>query len=354
MEKIVTPFWRLFFSGKREKINQQFKKIKLQYPNLEDESVYALIKSTLVPCLDSFCSLPSNRFEELFNLVFETSLVLNAKNYLGRSAKTDILEKGWKKLIPGLQRLFLTDPPLFLSSVTNALIQFTRHPGSNPEQWIDLLLLRCREMTHLSVFFEFGKVAAWRSGLSHYRKSALQVLRNMDPLLAAQVLGPEYVKPGIPFEQWIQIIMEEPWFIPSVNNDKETSFVVSKVARLGGHHEFGGCFSYPPRVIAKDDYFIGFDEEFSWMIFADLFGSTFIPCPFTKEIQKKNEKYAIDYQVSKQGKIILDGFTNSFPELWDATSIAFNGKTLALTVPHSHYIFFFTLLPDVKIKGGLG
>jgi len=73
------------------------------------------------------------------------------------------------------------------------------------------LARHCGEVTE---FLDVGKIAAWRAGLAHYRRGALDACRSLSPDLAALALG---VEGGVDsFATMIERLEADPWIKPSL------------------------------------------------------------------------------------------------------------------------------------------
>ena len=96
----------------------------------------------------------------------------------------------------------------------------------------------------------------------------------------------------------------------------------------------------PPTVAVIDNKLMVSDRQHVWQIFADRFGSVTERVD-AEPFQGKRSHAKSNPRVGTDGTIQWDGSTIDRSDLANATSCAFDGTTLAVTVPSSFHVFLF-------------
>ena len=154
--------------------------------------------------------------------------------------------------------------------------------------------------------------------MSHYRKGALAAAKVLPPELAEAA----FQAPVEMADRW----QSDPWAQAGGHEN------LSIVARAGAFRGFGGRFIRPPKVWSTAGQLFANDGEGTWQLIADRFGCVFI----RQDSPPRNEPSNVT--VKSDGSVNFPDQRTIFAELASATSFAFDGVTLAVTIPTSHAV----------------
>ena len=194
------------------------------------------------------------------------------------------------------------------------------------QEWLRLLSTLGPQAADLEQLRLLGKVIAWRSGLAHYRTGALA---------AADRLPPALVEPALEIpagQSWstLRVALQESKWPRSLVGE---SALLTKVGSFRG---FGGVFLQPPMLALRDDDLIARSGNYSWLVSADVFGST---------LHRIDDGGIPAGTVVEEPTVILGDFVfvgSQAVELGAAapvTSAAQQGEVLAITTQNSHAIW---------------
>jgi hypothetical protein len=272
--------------------------------------------------------------------LYDLSLELFAATLLGPESACPPIGTVWRKLLPRLPRLLAREPGRLAGSLTNAVYNLASTAGTRVDEWIERMIALAPLATDVRGYLDCGKILAWRAGMAQYRDGALATARQLDPLLAARALGLPEAAPAADVATALDRITENPWISPT---DALTSAGDPRrmriAARAGAFRGFGGPFLRPPTVTYMHDHFLVSDGESTWMLLADLQGSTF---QRIDDPPPKPNRIAAAIQSEPDGTVRWGDAIATFEELAGFSSHATDGKTLAITIPTSHHVFLLT------------
>ncbi|HST23637.1 MAG TPA: hypothetical protein VLR90_21180 [Blastocatellia bacterium] len=341
MERLIAgPFAETLRRG-RDRFNTKFAYARRKYPTLDEDVFTEHLRFVLAPIAEAVHTVAPDRVDETIEALYDISLELTGKAYFGRETRYTALVTAWRKLFPRLAKLLATEPAKITSAVTNAVYNLSATVGARPTFWIDAMIdigSRCKDVPS---FLEAGKVVAWRAGLAHYRQSALEAVKRIEPELARVTLALPESSPA-QIETIVERLMTDPWLAPAMAAESEPREKRLRIVSVvGAFRGYGGVFVSPPEVALSEGEIVAFDNENCWAIMADLFGSTFQRIGNTlPEIDKQQ---SADFTIDKSGRVTKDSRSAAFAQLAGANSTASNETTLAVTIPHSHSVYLIAL-----------
>lgn len=341
MERIIEgPFADALRRG-RDRFNTKFAYARRKYPALDADVFIEHMRSTLAPVADAVHSVRPDRVDETTEALYDILLELTGKAYLGRETRYMALVIVWRKLFPKLAGLLATDPVKFAGAVTNAVYNLSATATARPTFWIDAMIEIGSHCPDVVSFLEAGKVVAWRAGLAHYRQSALEAAKRIEPRLARLALAlPESNDASI--EAIVERLLIDPWLAPAAATESEQrEKYIRIVSVVGAFRGFGGVFVSPPEVALSEGELVAFDNENCWAITADLFGATFHR--IGNSLPEIDKQQRADFTIDKNGRVTKDSRSAAFTQLAGASSTASNESTLAVTIPHSHSVYLIAL-----------
>jgi hypothetical protein len=91
-------------------------------------------------------------------------------------------------------------------------------------------------------------------------------------------------------------------------------------------------------VTARDGALFASDGDSNWQLLADVFGTLWhrVPQVPTESVATAN---ASNVAIDSLGKVTWNGMNHAFADLAESSSFAWDGQTLAVTLPTSYYVF---------------
>jgi len=303
----------------RERYNAAFLAARKGGAALDPQAFLQHIQSVVLPIVDQVSARMTERTVGVMDALYSVSIQLFAASLLGPGAKTAAVTRVWAELLPGLTHLLMRDPQRVAAMLSNAAHNIAGTPEARFDSWLNDLLRIAPQCSDVNGLLEAGKIAAWRAGMAHYRKGALAAVKSLPPALAQAALQ----APVEMAARW----QSDPW----AAEGGQSSLAI--IARAGAFRGYGGRFIRPPRVWSSANLLFANDGEGTWQLIADRFGCVFV----RHDVSPRNESAGVS--VKPDGLVIFPDQRAKFAELASPTSFAFDGVTLAVTIPTSHSIF---------------
>ena len=271
--------------------------------------------------------------------LYEVSLELFAAGHFGEGTRTPHLSMLWEWLLPKVAKQLARDPRQVAGCLSNAVVQIEQQSSQAAERWIRLLAQTNPHAESVDELLVLGKVAAWVSGMSHFRRSALAAASLLPAQAVASLFGLNPDTDESVIRKYLTQLDENPW-CNSMDAQHARELEVRQVAICAAFRGFGGSMMKPPSVATIDNKLMVSDGQHVWQIFADRFGSVIQridvePFQGHRALAKSNP------HVSADGTVQWDRTTINRSDLANSTSFAFDGTTLAVTIPASFHVFLF-------------
>lgn len=252
--------------SERSAFNARFAHAKRQHALLDAED----FKGVLVEGVDPVVRAVEQCHPELAATVaieaYEIALELVGQGIAGRRAKHPAVMQGWMQVLPAVPRLVAEAPRRLMTAVSNGLYHLAGVEGARPEQWVCLMIEIGPRTRSVDEFLKLGQVAAWRSGMAHFREGALAAADALPEAVALAAIG---VAAGV----WSELrgrIARDQWFNPAEPINR-----LRVVGRVGRFRGFGGLFEQPPQVGGGDRGIYVFSGDDCWLMITDIVGVTF-------------------------------------------------------------------------------
>jgi hypothetical protein len=255
---------------------------------------------------------------------------------LGPEARETAIADAWRTLLPLIPRLLAREPRRIAASVSNAAHQIGNCAGARPHDWILAMSAIGPQCEDAATFLESGKVAAWLAGRPQYRQAALKILRSLPLSISTSLLRLDSQADRISLEKTIDVMAENRWLSAADAAAGLDLTRIRVVCRAGDFRGFAGTFLRPPIVATQDSQLLVTDGEIVWTLIADAYGNALHRTPFSGFAP---ENSVAPLKFSAGGELIWDTVTTTLPDLAKWSSAAFDGQTLAVTLPTSHHIF---------------
>ncbi len=332
MEVLVAGRLAETLKAGRSAFNARFAQARHVRPSLDPAAFTDLLRSTVVPIAQAVDQHCPDQTGLVVHALYDLSLDLLGQGFLGPQSRYPFVAQGWQELLPGVPRYIAAAPRLIAGSITNALYNLSITPGARPDEWL-------RTMLHLSAlcadgaaWLRAGQVAAWRAGLAHYRRGALELCKTLEPAIACAALGVAHMPDT---ETLISRLQADPWLLPA---QAQNTQALKLVARVGAFRGLGGLFLQPPTVAASGEHFVVTDGNTRWLLVADAFGAT-----WHRADSVPTSTSTAPFSIDHAGRVTCGPHKQTFPELARMSSAASNGTTLAVTVPLSFAVHLVAL-----------
>ena len=173
-----------------------------------------------------------------------------------------LVDRVWQEVAVPLAAIVAERPEPVLALLTNATLTLAATPGARVDEWM-VRMAGLAPLVDADTLAGTGQVAAWRSGMSHYRDGALAAADALREALALAAIGAE--------GSWVDVraaLAADRWW---------TSEGRALGTRFGGFTGFGGPFAAPPEVRAgTEGVFVRSGMRIGLLI-ADAWGATLHP-----------------------------------------------------------------------------
>ncbi|MBI5031012.1 MAG: hypothetical protein HZB51_10830 [Chloroflexi bacterium] len=340
MEGLVTGAFGDILKAERDTLNAKFVEAKLIRPNLDPDAFKEILVATVAPIVQAVDQCTPNATRQVAWALYDLSLDLLGQDFIGANSRYPSIMQGWKYLLPNIPRQISASPRAVIGSITNALYNLSQVPNARPQEWVTSMLTLAPFASDATTFLPAGQIAAWRAGLAHYRKGALELAKKIPPVMARAALGLSPTSETPTIETLVNRLAADPWLNPaSIKDQPSGQRSLQVVARVGAFRGFGGLFRTPPTVANLGEHFVVKDDSTSWLLVADCFGATFHRVDGVQPTKMQSP-----FRIEKSGKVSCDRYTANFPELADYTSMAANATTLAVTSSLSFAVSLIALV----------
>lgn len=327
----VCPAFADALMADRETFNAKFEDARRLHPDMDAAAFSAFLTHNADPVVDAVAALDECRARDTAAAVFDIALTLVGERLAGPGGRYPLIGTLWQEFLPMIAPLVAHHPEAVVSSMTNALFNICATPGARPGDWLASMVGITPSLASLELLLRAGQVAAWTSGLAHYREGALAAADALPPETAARLLG-------FPHAEWQtqrERLHHDPWWNPAHANTPAGPRIV---ASAGAFRGFGGLFPNPPSVRSVDGYFLVTSGGECWQLTADAFGATFhrVGTGHADPVRNPDLKWNSD-------QICVDGFELLVPAIGRITSAARSGNTLAVTGDLTHAVTLIAL-----------
>lgn len=262
----------------REDFNRQFAHARREHPALDAAAWSSFVESHLNPLVQAVAAIAPDAVVAVVTAAWEIGLGLVGQRLAGPQAKDSAINLTWSSVLVAAAVLVAQAPARIIASLSNAASNLgvsTPLSGITPvscasshtvsAQWIPLVQRLATVATNPDDFLAAAQVAAWRSGLAHFRLSALAKAHSLPSELALAALDAAG-------QDWREIsakLVADPWFTPTQSEGD-----VAQGLRVGAFRGFGGQFTVPPVLGTFNDQIFVRSGDDVWLLTADAFGAT--------------------------------------------------------------------------------
>jgi len=250
----------------RSQFNTRVVEAKRRYPSLDTAAFGAFLQIAVDPLINSVASVAPERTAAVTAIAYDIALDLVGQGFAGAGTRSLLLDRAWRVVTPQYARLIADRPLEVLGNLTNALIHVEKMQPRRAGEWLQRmhdLAPHAQSVGHLRAL---GQIAAWRSGLAHFREGAIRVAAELPAPAALAAIG-------APAEmQWATVhdqLLANPWWQPGGDGASPIT--------LGAFSGFGGAFKAPPELRALGANFVVKSGEHYNLLVADGCGAILLP-----------------------------------------------------------------------------
>lgn len=342
----ATGIFAAILKQNRARFNAKFHAAKTNAPFIDGAAFGAHLSTTVAPIVEAIHELQPHRASVAAEELYDLSLSLFAKNILGATPRVLPIASAWRELLPHLTAVLAHEPKKIAGAICNALVQLHETPGARASQWNEEMQLLATqfflqgENSDNPDFLRAGQIVAWRCGLAHFRSSALQTARELAQKNESLVrIALKIEDASTPLAEILEEAARNPWWTPNQNQSTpRIAGIVGSFHGFAADKKLGAVFVSPPRVVFWEGNFFAVDKQNCWQIFADAFGASFHRVGSSASSPPDASTPA--WRILPNGEVANQNGAAQFDVLRSAASFACDANTLAVTLPHSHAIFF--------------
>ncbi len=327
------PLARLL-RDRRDEFNARYERARGRFGPIESGDFARHLCVTVdraVRAVDAACPA---RTAAVAEALYELTLELLGKGLLGGRAQDPAVLDAWEIFVPTVPWLLADAPRTFPARLINASHRLSRDMPALAPRWVRELLVLAGRCTKADECLAAGQVLAWRLGCAHWRDSALERWRELPVPLRYLTLGLVPEPPPVDMATLEQRLRDR-WCDPRQDRAPAPSLAI--VARVGGFRGFGGVFRAPPIVAESEGELFAFDDDGCFSIHADAFGATLRRS--RRGLPTESSRGAAQFRLSAAGDVACGNASARLEELAGAASSAGTADLLAVTVPHSHFVY---------------
>lgn len=336
--KTITGNYAQILQNHRSRYNARFAEARHFYPLLEPQAFGEHLTATVAPIVEAVQAAAPERAESVADELYDLSLELVGREFLGMHSHYPAVNSGWQTLLPALARFVANSPAQVVGAVTNALYNLSRTAGARPSEWITRMMRLLPLCQTESDLLRAGQITAWLCGMAHYRLNALDLCQTMPFALVREVLKLGAQAQAADWPVILERLQTDPWLEPG-NALSNRPRRLQLAANAGGFRGFGGLFLTPPIVTGCDGPAFLVDEGGqTWRLYADRFGASLLKAEPTAQASLRQPD-GPPLRLSVGGEVQSGYERRVFPQLRNSTGNASSGSTLAVSTGFSHWIY---------------
>lgn len=330
---------RRVLSDERESLNSRFALRQRSGQKIDAQAFLQHLAERIGPTAASIDAVLPERTRAAVSALYDASLDLFAAAQLGPEAKSPWGELVWSDLLPSVPtRLLAMHTQAVVGCLANAVVQVGSQRGARPDEWLQIMQRVAPRCGTLGELLDAGKVAAWQAGMAQYRRAALEAAARLSAEPACLALSVEPCNEEA-VAALLKRLQRDKWLRASdALQTPSGAKQIRSVATAGAFVGFGGLFHRPPLVWSEEGRLLTSDNGVAWELFADAYGAWF--CRIGPHPAPAAKRCAVS--VDQRGTIRWGKLSFEAPHLAQATGVACDGETLAVTTATSHHVFLWS------------
>ncbi len=316
-------------ADRRDRFNSAFAAARLARPRLDGAAFLSVLRACVAPVVEAAAAAQPERAPLIVEALYDLALDLFRQDLLGQNARSAAVALTWTDVLPKLGAFVAVDPLRAAASLSNAAYNLEQTPGAGPMEWMARLLQIATSLSgpDLDALLRAGQVAAWRSGMAHFRASALAACAELPEPLVRAALG---LAEPVAVPAALAGLHADRWHQPGEPARAEPRVM----GEIGGFRGFGGPFLSLPRLTADVDGLLVQEGERAWRLSADAFGATLLPYHGAVATDAATRGWSL----KADGTLQIDKRRTLLPLLADSLSNARFEDTVAVVTAWSYRI----------------
>ena len=341
--KPLHPAFVAALEADREALNQRFRAQSLQGPPLDASAFFEHLVHRVEPLVAATHAHFPERSRSVTTELYGVSLDLFRAGYWGQESRLPALNQLWEQTLPKLAPLVAREPNRVVGALSNALIHVTQQKDAQAHDWLARLSSLGGQCHSVNELLAVTMVLAWRCGMAQLRDGALERLERLPADLAASCMSETEAIDESTWQATLERLRRDRW---SDTRDPQASPLPVLAKHVGAFRGFGGSFTRPPIVFLHQTHLMVTDQTTVWRLFADTYGwhlqrqgnaDEFAPPDLSPS--KRVAVTDAEPVFGSDGRLRWNGHEQRFAYLAGASSHAFDGQTLAVTLPTSFHLF---------------
>ncbi len=307
----------------RSHFNQRYAAARQRWPHLDPADFSLFLRDQFSPLIHAIATIAPDHATGPAHAAYDLGLQLVAEKLAGPSARDPLINSLWAATLPLIAPLIARDAHRLIGGLCNLAHHVASTPDSRRDFWLSRLGSLGPRATSVEQLILIAQLLAWRSGLAHVRRSALESSSALPASLALAALD------APPHSSWPETQsnhLQNPWY--GYNPDFQLILPASASRRIGAFRGLGGCFVSPPLVSTSGEHVLVRSGDETWLLAVDVFGATF---------HRASPAESADLPALNL-KSLVGSLRDFVPPEHTPTSCAVTAHTFALTTAQSHCI----------------
>lgn len=257
-------------AGDRHRFNEAVATARRRWPDFDTDAFGAFLADATAPFVEAASHGNAMAAARLTQAAFDAAILLVAHGRIGAKtgdavARSAAVGASWRALAGPLHmRLGDAEVAATLALITHATLSLLATPGTQIDVWRDRMTSLGPAAADHDALRRLGQVLAWRAGMAHFRRGALEAAARLPESLALAATGAQGAWPQVHAR-----LLADPWWTPG---DEPAAR-----RQIGAFVGFGGSFRRPPELRAvPDGFLVDSGDRCAWLA-ADAFGAVFVP-----------------------------------------------------------------------------
>jgi hypothetical protein len=343
----LSPQFIEALDAQRESLNERVRIRTKLGAKIDADEFKDHLAQRIGPIIDAVHAYSPERIRRTVADLVEVSLDLFTSNHLGGDFTTKHMHELWENLLPQAAPLIASNALRCVGSLTNGLVHVESHDEQAAGRWLELLQRSLRECQHVDEWLITGKIAAWLSGMAQYRREAIALAGSLRPAILRSLFDLPDSMSDADVGTAIANFSTNPWsrFATDAPLEPPTIERVKVCCKFRG---FGGTLMAPPHVASMNGKILVTDGTHVWHLMADRFGWTThrheLDPEAVQPVVSRQPQQPLPRNTPKlqaDGTVVWGDCSETFSEVANCSSEAFDGLTLAVTIPSSFHVFLF-------------
>jgi hypothetical protein len=319
---VSAPLARVLAAA-RPSFNARVSAARRAQPSFDEQAFAAMLRDQVDPIVVAAEAVAAERGGALVDAAYDMAITLVARGLAGPHARHGAVNRLWREVAPRLVPALVERPFPLLGSLTNATLRIAGTPGARVDDWLSRLAA-IGPLATADTLLPAGQLIAWRSGMAHYRRGALEAAESLPDAVGLAALGMT--------GDWQRIraaCLADPWW-------SSDPAIADRGVTVGGFAGFGGPFRTPPLLRTGPQGFLVRSGERTLLLIADAQGAVLHPVPGEAFDAAEDRPCPLD-----QGGLRADDRTIPIDLPGEGLSTAVDVNSVAVASRFSHDIRVF-------------